>query len=307
MTVSNRKGIILAGGAGIRLYPLTAVVSKQLMPIYDKPMIYYPISTLMLAGIRDILIITTPDDQQSFYDLLGDGSQWGINFEYAVQPTPDGLAQAFTIGETFIGNRPSALILGDNLFYVQNLSQLLTAADKRTNGATIFSYRVSNPTDYGVVEFDRTGRALSIEEKPVTPKSPYAVTGLYFYDNTVVEVAKSITPSQRGELEITDINAHYLKQDKLWVERMGRGCAWLDTGTHQGLLKAAQFVETIEMRQGIKIGCPEEIAYKCNFINAEKLEKLAKYSIKSGYGQYLMQVLEDGNKFNMDHTSVNLI
>ncbi len=289
----DRKGIILAGGSGTRLHPLTHVISKQLMPVYDKPMIYYPISTLMIAGIRDILIITTPQDQASFQQLLGGGSKWGVNFSYAVQPSPDGLAQAFTIGEEFIGNNPSALILGDNLFYVQNLSRILGTANARQNGATVFGYHVANPKAYGVVELDAKGQALSIEEKPENPKSPYAVTGLYFYDNQVVDIAKSIKPSHRGELEITSVNEAYLNQQQLWVERLGRGCAWLDTGTHHGLLSAGQFVETIESRQGQKIGCPEEIAFRLGFIDDAQLEAIAHQSVKSGYGQYLLQVLEE--------------
>ena len=289
----DRKGIILAGGSGTRLHPLTHVISKQLMPVYDKPMIYYPISTLMIAGIRDILIITTPQDQASFQQLLGDGSKWGVNFSYAVQPSPDGLAQAFTIGEDFIGNNPSALILGDNLFYVQNLSRILGKANARQSGATVFGYHVANPKAYGVVELDAKGQALSIEEKPENPKSPYAVTGLYFYDNQVVDIAKSIKPSHRGELEITSVNEAYLNQQQLWVERLGRGCAWLDTGTHHGLLSAGQFVETIESRQGQKIGCPEEIAFRLGFIDDAQLEAIAHQSVKSGYGQYLLQVLEE--------------
>lgn len=289
----DRKGIILAGGSGTRLHPLTHVISKQLMPVYDKPMIYYPISTLMIAGIRDILIITTPQDQASFQQLLGDGSKWGVNFSYAVQPSPDGLAQAFTIGEDFIGNNPSALILGDNLFYVQNLSRILGKANARQSGATVFGYHVANPKAYGVVELDVKGQALSIEEKPENPKSPYAVTGLYFYDNQVVDIAKSIKPSHRGELEITSVNEAYLNQQQLWVERLGRGCAWLDTGTHNGLLSAGQFVETIESRQGQKIGCPEEIAFRLGFIDDAQLEAIAHQSVKSGYGQYLLQVLEE--------------
>jgi glucose-1-phosphate thymidylyltransferase len=263
------------------------------MPVYDKPMIYYPISTLMLAGIRDILIITTPQDQGAFVSLLGTGAQWGVNFEYAVQSSPDGLAQAFTIGEDFVGDNPSALILGDNLFYVQHLSKILAKANAQESGATVFGYHVANPTAYGVVELDSNGKALSIEEKPENPKSPYAVTGLYFYDNQVVDIAKSIKPSHRGELEITSVNEVYLQQNQLWVERLGRGCAWLDTGTHNGLLSAGQFVETVETRQGQKIGCPEEIAFRLGFINDVELEAIAHKNIKSGYGQYLLQVLEE--------------
>ncbi|MCY4044003.1 MAG: glucose-1-phosphate thymidylyltransferase RfbA [Cellvibrionales bacterium] len=290
---STRRGIILAGGSGTRLHPLTHAISKQLMPVYDKPMIYYPISTLMLAGIRDILIITTPQDQETFYQLLGDGSRWGLNFSYAVQPSPDGLAQAFTIGEDFIGNNPSALILGDNLFYVQQLSKILAKANARDEGATIFGYHVADPKAYGVVELNDQGQAISIEEKPENPKSPYAVTGLYFYDNQVVDIAKSIQPSHRGELEITSVNEAYLNQNQLWVEKLGRGCAWLDTGTHKGLLSAGQFVETVESRQGLKIGCPEEIAFRLGFIDADQLAKMAAENTKTGYGQYLNQVLDE--------------
>ena len=291
--LAKRKGIILAGGSGTRLHPLTHVISKQLMPVYDKPMIYYPISTLMLAGITDILIITTPRDQADFIELLGDGSQWGLNFEYAVQSSPDGLAQAFIIGEDFVGDQPSALILGDNLFYVQQLGRLLAKANNRERGATIFGYHVADPKAFGVVELDKQGKAISIEEKPEHPKSPYAVTGLYFYDNQVIDIAKSIKPSHRGELEITSVNEVYLKQDQLWVERLSRGCAWLDTGTHNGLLSAGQFVETVETRQGLKIGCPEEIAFKLNLISSNQLETIAMQNYKSGYGKYLMQVLEE--------------
>lgn len=289
----ERKGIILAGGSGTRLHPLTHVISKQLMPVYDKPMIYYPISTLMLSGIRDVLIITTPQDQEAFLNLLGDGSRWGVNFSYAAQASPDGLAQAFTIGEAFLGNSPCSLILGDNLFYVQNLGSILKQAGARDSGATVFGYHVANPTAYGVVELDAKGKAISIEEKPQQPKSPYAVTGLYFYDSQVVDIAKSIKPSHRGELEITSVNEVYLEQDQLWVERLGRGCAWLDTGTHKGLLSAGQFVETIETRQGQKIGCPEEIAFRLGFINDTELEAIALKNVKSGYGKYLLQVLEE--------------
>jgi len=291
--LSNRKGIILAGGTGSRLYPLTRVISKQLLPVYDKPMIFYPLSTLMLAGIKDILIITTPQDQEQFIQLLGDGSNWGISLSYKVQPSPDGLAQAFIIGEQFIGDASCALVLGDNLFYSQNFSQMLARADERIYGATIFGYHVNDPSAYGVVELDKTGRALSIEEKPARPKSPYAVTGLYFYDNRVCEVAKAIKPSARGELEITSVNDWYLKDSSLYVEQLGRGAAWLDTGTHRDLMAAGSFIETLELRQGLKIACPEEIAYRKGFISAAQLEEIAQPLLKSGYGTYLLKLLKE--------------
>jgi glucose-1-phosphate thymidylyltransferase len=291
--MTQRKGIVLAGGSGTRLHPATLSISKQLLPVYDKPMIYYPLSTLMLAGIRDVLIISTPQDTPRFAQLLGDGSAWGMNLQYAVQPNPDGLAQAFIIGADFVGNAPSALVLGDNIFYGHDFAQLLSGADAKTQGATVFAYHVQDPERYGVVAFDTAGKASSIEEKPLQPKSNYAVTGLYFYDNQVIDIARAVQPSSRGELEITAVNQAYLDQNQLSVQIMQRGYAWLDTGTHDSLLDAGQFIATLERRQALKIACPEEIAWRCQWIDNEQLARLAQPLAKNGYGQYLLRLLQD--------------
>jgi glucose-1-phosphate thymidylyltransferase len=293
MNTTSRKGIILAGGSGTRLHPATLAMSKQLLPVYDKPMVYYPLSTLMLAGIRDILVISTQQDAPRYQALLGDGRQWGLNLSYCVQPSPDGLAQAFILGRSFVGGHPSALVLGDNIFYGHDLQALLMRADGRGSGATIFAYHVNDPERYGVVAFDKDRRVLSIEEKPKAPKSNYAVTGLYFYDAQVCDVAATIQPSTRGELEITEVNAAYLRRDQLAVEIMGRGYAWLDTGTHDSLLEAGQFIATLEKRQGLKVACPEELAFRAGWISAADLEKQAQPLLKNGYGQYLMKLLNE--------------